>query len=61
MTRTASCLGRFCRRQCGARSRTMMPLHERQWSAVMAVGGLLCLANLAGFGIDLAARTTLGG
>jgi hypothetical protein len=38
---------------------TMAALRERQYSAVMAATGLLYLAILTGFGIDLVARATL--
>jgi len=38
---------------------TLAALKERQYSAVMAATGLLYLAILTGFGIDLVARATL--
>ncbi|MEM8922579.1 MAG: hypothetical protein AAGD35_03685 [Actinomycetota bacterium] len=38
---------------------TMAALREKQYSAVMAATGLLYLAILTGFGIDLVARATL--
>lgn len=39
---------------------TILALRERQYAAVMAATGLLYLAILTGFGIDLVARATLG-
>jgi hypothetical protein len=39
---------------------TLAALRERQYSAVMAATGLLYLAILTGFGVDLVARATLG-
>ena len=38
---------------------TRAALKERQYSAVMAATGLLYLAILTGFGMDLVARATL--
>ena len=38
---------------------TLAALKERQYAAVMAATGLLYLAILTGFGIDLVARATL--
>jgi hypothetical protein len=38
---------------------TRMALKERQYSAVMAATGLLYLAILTAFGMDLVARATL--
>ena len=39
---------------------TMAALRERQYAAVMAATGLLYLAILTGFGMDLVARASLG-
>lgn len=39
---------------------TMAALREKQYAAVMAATGLLYLAILTGFGIDLVARASLG-
>lgn len=39
---------------------TLAALRERQYAAVMAATGLLYLAILTGFGIDLVARASLG-
>lgn len=38
---------------------TRLALRERQYAAVMAATGLLYLAILTGFGMDLVARATL--
>jgi hypothetical protein len=43
----------------GLLAATLAALRERQYSAVMAATGLLYLAILTGFGIDLVARATL--
>lgn len=40
---------------------TMAALRERQYAAVMAATGLLYLAILTGFGVDLVARAALNG
>ena len=39
---------------------TLAALREKQYAAVMAATGLLYLAILTGFGVDLVARATLG-
>ncbi len=39
---------------------TIAALREKQYAAVMAATGLLYLAILTGFGIDLVARASLG-
>ena len=44
----------------GLLAATLIALREREYAAVMAATGLLYLAILTGFGIDLVGRATLG-